>query len=81
MDKKYLQRNAAMALGNYKDPAYVPVLIEALETQGEEIIRSEAALSLGRIGTKGAKTALEKFLSRDPSADVCSDIQYALDRM
>ena len=81
MDKKYLQRNAAMALGNYKDSVYVPVLIEALETQGEEIIRSEAALSLGRIGTKDAKTALEKFLSRDPSADVCSGIQYALDRI
>jgi epoxyqueuosine reductase len=81
MDKKYLQRNAAMALGNCKDPVYVPVLIEALETQDEEIVRSEAALSLGRIGTSDSKIALEKFLSRDPSAAVCSEIRYALERL
>ncbi len=81
MDKKYLQRNAAMALGNCKDPVYVPVLIEALETQDEEIVRSEAALSLGRIGTSDSKIALEKFLSRDPSAAVCSEIRYALESL
>lgn len=81
MDKKYLQRNAAIALGNYGDPAYSSILIEALETQSEEIVRSAAAWALGRIGTNDAKVALEKFLSQDPSTSVCSEIRCAMDSM
>lgn len=81
MDKKYIQRNAAIALGNYGDPAYVSVLIEALETQPEEIIRSASAWALGRIGTNDAKAALKKFLSQDPSASVRSEARCALDSM
>jgi epoxyqueuosine reductase len=81
MNKKYLQRNAAIALGNYGDPAYISVLIEALETQPEEMIRSAAAWALGRIKVNNAKAALNKFLSQDPSASVRSEIRYALDSM
>jgi len=81
MDKKYIQRNAAIALGNYGDPAYVSVLIEALETQPEEIIRSALAWALGRIGTNDAKATLKKFLSQDPSASVRSEARCALDSM
>jgi epoxyqueuosine reductase len=81
MDKKYLQRNAAIALGNYGDPAYIAVLIEALETQSEEIVRSAAAWALGRIGTDDAKTALVRFLKKDPSAAVCLEMRLALDTM
>lgn len=81
MDRKYLQRNAAIALGNYGDPEYVPVLIEALETQQEEIVRSGAAWALGRIRTEEAKAALEKFLSQEQSPSVRSEITYALDRI
>ena len=63
MDKKYLQRNAAIALGNYGDTGYAPTLFKALETHPEEIVRSAAARSLGKLkATKG----MEKFLS-DPS--------------
>ena len=81
MDKKYLQRNAAIALGNFRDPAYISVLIEALETQSEEIIRSAAAWALGRIEAKDAKNALNKFLSQDSSESVRSEIRCALDSM
>ncbi|MEI6125453.1 MAG: HEAT repeat domain-containing protein, partial [Pseudomonadota bacterium] len=80
MDKKYLQRNAAIALGNYGDPAYVPVLIKALETQEEEIVREHAAWALGKIKTKEAKAALEKCLIHDTAASVQSEIKYALER-
>jgi epoxyqueuosine reductase len=79
IDKKYLQRNAAIALGNYGDPTYASVLIEALETQPEEIVREHTAWALGKIGTKKSKKALENFLSKDPSPSVCSEIQDALD--
>jgi epoxyqueuosine reductase len=49
MDKKYLQRNAAITLGNYGDPGYVPTLRQAVETQPEEVVRSAAERSLGKL--------------------------------
>jgi epoxyqueuosine reductase len=53
MDKKYLQRNAAIALGNYGDMAYAPILSQSLETNSEEVVRSAATRSLGKLnGTK-----------------------------
>ena len=81
IDKKYLQRNAAVALGNYGDPAYVSVLIEALDTQPEEMVRGHAAWALGKIGTREAKEALEKLFSKDPSSSVRSEISYALNNL
>jgi len=79
IDKKYLQRNVAVALGNYGDPRYASVLIEALETQPEELVRGHAAWALGRIGTHSAKSALEKFLNSDPAASVQAEIKCALE--
>jgi epoxyqueuosine reductase len=74
MDKKYLQRNAALALGNYGDDGYAPVLYQALETNPEEIVRSAAARSLGKV--KAIKD-LEKFLT-DPSLLVQKAVAGAL---
>ncbi|GAH08716.1 unnamed protein product [marine sediment metagenome] len=45
-DKKYLQRNAAIAIGNYGDPNYAPTLEHILVTQSEEVIRTAAERSL-----------------------------------
>ena len=81
IEKKYLQRNAAIALGNHGDPDHVPVLIEALETQEDELVRGAAAWALGKIATPDARTALETFLEQDPAESVRSEIQGALDRM
>ena len=76
MDKKYIQRNAAVALGNYGDPAYIPDLRQALAADPEEIVRSHAAWALGRIGTAEAQQVLEHHLS-DPSAAVQAEIARA----
>jgi len=81
MEKKYLQRNAAIALGNHGGPDHVPVLIEALETHEDELVRGAAAWALGKIATSDARSTLEKFLKQDPSESVRSEIQGALDRM
>ncbi len=81
MEKRYLQRNAAIALGNYGDPDHVPVLIEALETQDDELIRGAAAWALGRIATPDARSALTKFLKQDSSESVRSEIQGALEHL
>ncbi|MCK5422659.1 MAG: HEAT repeat domain-containing protein, partial [Deltaproteobacteria bacterium] len=53
------------------------ILAEVLES-GDNEVRGYAAWALGMIGTKKAKEALEKFLSKDPSS-VRSEIKYALD--
>ena len=78
LDKKYLQRNAAVALGNYGDPLYVPVLKEALETQAEDIVRKHAAWALGRIGSADAKKVLEDFFEKESSSEVKAEIEDAL---
>jgi epoxyqueuosine reductase len=80
MDKKYIQRNAAVALGNYGDPAYVPDLRKALAADPEEIVRGHAAWALGRIGTPEARQALESCRN-DSSASVQAEIARALKRL
>ncbi|MCP4716027.1 MAG: hypothetical protein GY868_13000 [Deltaproteobacteria bacterium] len=80
MDKKYLQRNAAIVLGNIGDPAYVPILAEALVSQPEELVRTDAAWALGRIGTDEARAVLEKHLQQEVSAMVRDEITCALER-
>ena len=80
MDKKYIQRNAAIALGNYGDPAYIPDLRQALAADPEEIVRSHAAWALGRIGTAEARQTLEACRN-DSSAAVQTEIARALKRL
>jgi epoxyqueuosine reductase QueG len=80
MDKKYIQRNAAVALGNYGDPASIPYLRQALAADPEEIVRSHAAWALGKIGTAESKKVLKDHLS-DPSAAVQAELARALKRL
>lgn len=47
-DKRYLQRNAAIAIGNTKDPSYIPALQKALQLP-DEMIRLHAAWALEQI--------------------------------
>ena len=57
-EKKYFQRNAAIALGNTGDPAYIPDLAQAMQ-DSEELVRGYAAWALGKIGGSQAKQILE----------------------
>ena len=75
MDKKYLQRNAAIALGNYGDADYAPLLLQTLETHPEEIVRCAAVRSLGKLK---ATEDMEKFLA-DPSVVVQKAVICALE--
>jgi epoxyqueuosine reductase len=79
-DKKFIQRNAAIALGNLKDPQYISVLVQAMETQQEELIRTSAAWALGKIGTGDAKSALRECFKSEKSPDVRVAIESALSR-
>ena len=75
--KKFLQRNAAIALGNSGDDAAVPHLVRALEDP-EEMVRAYAAWALGRIGGAAARAALESRRGREDSAKVLEEIEIAL---
>lgn len=76
-DKKYFQRNAAIALGNLGDPAFIPDLAHAMQDP-EEMVRGYAAWALGEIGGKKAKDILETSLGRETSDSVEMEIKAAL---
>jgi epoxyqueuosine reductase len=76
-DKRYFRRNAAVALGNQKDPDTVQTLKLALQDP-DEIIRGHSAWALGRIGGRKALQVLESGLSGETSEYVIKEIQNAL---
>ncbi len=76
-DKRYLQRNAAIALGNTQDPDHIPVLERAMSGP-DELVRGYAAWALGRIGGAKARSALESRLKQEESTAVVAEIKAAL---
>jgi epoxyqueuosine reductase len=72
------QMNAARALGNQGDPDCVPCLVKSLKSSPHEIVRGMSAWSLGRLGGKQSKTALEARRSRENDL-VKEEIERALE--
>jgi len=54
--------NAARAMGNSRDDAYVPELADAFRREEDERVKAMAVWALGRIGSPAAKQALEAAL-------------------
>jgi epoxyqueuosine reductase len=76
-DKKYFQRNAAIALGNMGNPEHLSILDRAMANP-EPLIRGYAAWAVGRIGGRKAKSILESRLQREDSNFVKTEIEAAL---
>jgi len=76
-DRKYFQRNAAVALGNSGDREMVPPLAAAMEDP-EELVRAHAAWALGQLGGAGARRALEAGLSRETGPRAAGEMRDAL---
>jgi epoxyqueuosine reductase len=72
-----LQRNAAVAMGNRGDEAYVPALAAALST-AEPVVRRHAAWALGRIGGEAAQEALEAARVGEEDPTVRAEIDAAV---
>ena len=72
-----LLRNVCVALGNVRDPAAVPALVEALRHE-EPLVRGHAAWALGRIGGEDARRALEAALADEDDQDVRRELDGAL---
>ncbi len=77
-EKKYFQRNAAIAIGNLGNPKYLPDLVEGMSVP-HDTVRSHAAWALGQIGGNTARTALSKVLHAESSSWVRKEIEMALD--
>lgn len=76
-EKKFLQRNSAIALGNTGDPDAVDLLATALEDP-QEMVRAYTAWALGRIGGKKSKALLEKALGREEPGKTSEEMKAAL---
>lgn len=76
--KKPIQRNAVIALGNFKDATAIPALTEVLNHDPREVLRATAAWALGRIGTEEAKTALYSAQTREKDDEVKEKIEQAI---
>jgi len=71
------QRNAAIALGNQKDPEAVPFLLKAFNDP-HPLVRGHAAWALGRIGGQKARKALENKSHSEANEKVRLEIEIAL---
>ncbi|MDE2728653.1 MAG: tRNA epoxyqueuosine(34) reductase QueG [Gemmatimonadota bacterium] len=75
--RRGLLRNAAVALGNTKDPRAVPALADSLGDD-EPLVRGHAAWALGNVGGERALAELEKARMTEEDPWVVEEIDRAL---
>lgn len=76
--KKPIQRNAVIALGNFKEASAVPDLIRVLEQDTRPVLRGTAAWALARIGGEQAKAALLAASSTESDEEALQAISNAI---
>lgn len=72
-----MARNAAIVLGNSKQPEAVPALSRTLN-HSDPVVRATVAWALGEIGTAAARVSLMERLSVELDESVREEIQAAL---
>lgn len=75
-----LARNAAIALGNSRNPLAEPILRAMLHTHDEPLARGHAAIALRQLTAHDAMRALRVAWSRERDAYVRDEIERALER-
>lgn len=78
VSRQQLARNAAVALGNSGNGAFVPDLVQALCTHRHALVRGHAAWALGRLGGDAARVALGNAAASDSDAWVREEATLAL---
>jgi epoxyqueuosine reductase len=73
--RRGLLRNVAVALGNSGDRRAIPVLIQALESDPEPLVRSHAAWALRRIGGPEALAALAAARQHEKDPAVLEELE------
>ncbi|QSF45523.1 tRNA epoxyqueuosine(34) reductase QueG [Paenibacillus tianjinensis] len=79
--KKPIQRNAVIALGNFKEAGAVPKLTEIVLRETRPEMRGTAAWALGKIGGKEALGAVEQALQGEEVAEVREMLIRAQDKL
>ncbi|MNN46674.1 Epoxyqueuosine reductase [compost metagenome] len=79
--KKPIQRNAVIALGNFKEAGAVPKLTEIVLREARPEMRGTAAWALGKIGGKEALGAVEQALQGEEVAEVREMLIRAQDKL
>ncbi len=79
--KKPIQRNAIIALGNFKDETALPELTQVLIEDPRPVIRGTAAWALGKIGGSQAENALKQAKEREKDTDVLGEIDRSLNML
>jgi epoxyqueuosine reductase len=75
--KKPIQRNAVIALGNFRDKSAVPALRKVLLHDERPVLRGTAAWSLGKIGGQAALEAIDEALERETDDEVRQHLEQA----
>jgi epoxyqueuosine reductase len=76
--RKPIQRNALIALGNFKDADSVPDIVAVMNEDPRPVLRATAAWALGRIGSFDALKGLRNRVSSEDDVDVRTAIEKAL---
>lgn len=79
--KKPIQRNAVIALGNFKDRDSVPKLIDIMLNDPRPVIRGTAAWSLSRIGGEGVLEAITRAIAVEQDAEVQERLKAAYEKL
>ena len=76
-DKKYFQRNAAVAIGNTGEKKYIPDLVQEL-TNPHEVVRIHVVWALGEMKDDTARDAIIRHRETEKSAAVLEEIDFVL---
>ncbi|RKP48981.1 tRNA epoxyqueuosine(34) reductase QueG [Cohnella endophytica] len=76
--RKPIQRNALIALGNFRDAESVPDVAAVLRDDPRPVLRATAAWSLGKIASEEARASLNDALSTEKDPSVTEAIGRAL---
>ena len=68
--------NTARAMGNTKDPQYIPELLKAFDNSADTRVQSMCAWAMGRIGGRQGRQALDR-IQKDTPDRVVDELVYA----
>lgn len=79
--KKPIQRNALIALGNFKDRDSVPKIVDVMLTDPRPELRGTAAWALSRIGGQEALEGVRRALASEKDEEVVQRLKTAEEKL
>lgn len=83
--KKPLQRNAIIALANYRDKSAIPKLLELIETDPRPMIRGTSAWAISKIMSRNPNVQLIDFLEdaleKESEIDTITEFNLAIESL